>query len=108
MLKKDLLKLFQEVLKEVELLGFVVIRAVTDNYKTNTAMFRLLGNAKLSHEVQHPFDTSRKLFLSFDQNHIKNVRSQFLKREFASIDGPISSKYKKLFKKRKASNLYEI
>lgn len=94
---KDLFRLTNEVLTEVEKCGFVIIRIVADNHKVNTAMFRMFGNGKLQHKIKHPNDDSRFLFLSFDQNHIiKNLRSQFIEKEMSDGQEKISGKYVKL------------
>ncbi len=71
---QDLYKLTLEVISEVEKCGFIIIRIVTDNHKTNVAMFRMLGNGKVQHKFVHPNDENRFLFISFDQNHVlKNL-----------------------------------
>lgn len=94
---KELFDMAVTVLKEIEKLGFVVVRVVTDNHKTNVAMFRLFNGGKLAEVVEHPCNSSRKLFLSFDQNHIiKNIRSLFLEKDMQDKDGIISGKYLKL------------
>ena len=45
-------------------------------------MFKLINPDRiLSHEIPHPNDSKRKLFLSFDSSHIiKNVRNKFFDR----------------------------
>ncbi|XP_040071857.1 uncharacterized protein LOC120844250 [Ixodes scapularis] len=76
---RELHLLMRQVLKEVEAVGFVVVRVVTDNHRINVMAFQLLCNGTLTHVLPHPENPDRKLFLAFDQCHlIKNVRSQFL------------------------------
>lgn len=97
----ELAKLTMEALKVVEDIGFKVIRIVTDNCQVNVAMFQHLCGKKgqLTHEIQHPVDDNRSLFLSFDASHIiKNVRSQHLDRNFEVNGNSISADYmKKLY-----------
>lgn len=57
------------------------MRLVTDTHKINTAAMDILCQGKATPSTLHPADNSRKLFLAFDQSHIKNVRSQFLARD---------------------------
>ncbi|KAH7965214.1 hypothetical protein HPB49_004707 [Dermacentor silvarum] len=79
---RELHRLMRHVLKEVEEIGFFVVRIVTDNHKINVLAMQLLCNGSLKHCIDHPGKPNRKLFLAFDQCHlIKNVRSQFLSRD---------------------------
>ncbi|XP_040067999.1 uncharacterized protein LOC120836169 [Ixodes scapularis] len=72
---RELHLLMHQVLKEVEAVGFVVVRVVTDNHQINVMAFQLLCNGTLTHVLPHPENPDRKLFLAFDQCHlIKNVR----------------------------------
>lgn len=92
----DLFLLVQRVIKAVEETGFLVLRVVTNNHRTNLSMFKHFGGGELKTFVPHPCDPERKLYLSFDYCHlIKNVRSQFLDREMTDGNGIISSKYLK-------------
>lgn len=54
MIRKDLFRLTNEVLMEVEKCGFVIIQIVTDNHEVNVPMFQMFGNGKLQHKVRHP------------------------------------------------------
>jgi hypothetical protein len=67
-------------------------------------MFKLLNpEGILSHEVTHPNDPSRKLFLSFDSsNIIKNVRNQFIDRPLQIKAKSIMFQFiKRLYEKQK-------
>ncbi|KAH9367821.1 hypothetical protein HPB48_008076 [Haemaphysalis longicornis] len=57
--------------------------------------------------VKHPLDDERVIFLSFDPCHIlKNVRSQFLEREFTDGTGVISGTLvQKLYEHQKRMTL---
>lgn len=92
---KELYELTLSVICEVEKCGFLVVRLVTDNHKSNVAMFRRFGGGKrmLQEEVPHPCDSSRSLFLSFDPSHIiKNVRTQMLEAKVIEEDD-VSGQY---------------
>lgn len=73
------------VMEAVESCGFHVVRLVTDNHQTNTAMFRDFSeDGILQHVVRHPLRENDLLFLSFDPNHIiKNLRNNLLEREMS-------------------------
>ncbi|KAH7936780.1 hypothetical protein HPB49_003923 [Dermacentor silvarum] len=87
--------LMRHVLKEVEEIGFFVVRIVTDNHKINVLAMQLLCNGSLKHCIDHPGKPNRKLFLAFDQCHlIKNVRSQFFSRDIGK-GGKISANHMK-------------
>ncbi|KAH7974997.1 hypothetical protein HPB49_022603 [Dermacentor silvarum] len=63
--------------------GLEIDRLVTDNHKVNVAAVDILCAGKASIQASHPADPSKEIFLSFDQSHIiKNVRSQFLPKDF--------------------------
>lgn len=96
---RDLHALTLSVLKEVEAIGYFVIRIVTDNHKVNACMMKLLAGGKLTYEIPHPFCNERKLFLSFDPCHlIKNIRNFFLEKQMPDGNGVISGSYvKKLY-----------
>ncbi|KAG0423903.1 hypothetical protein HPB47_000341 [Ixodes persulcatus] len=69
--------------KAVEEAEFRIVRIVTDNHQTNTAMFRQMSDDNtLQHVVPHQVCEGEPLFLSFDPNHlIKNLRTNLLERE---------------------------
>ncbi|XP_077523481.1 uncharacterized protein LOC144134442 [Amblyomma americanum] len=71
------------VIKAVEEAGIRIVRVVTDNHQTNTAMFRDMSEGNtLQPVVRHPVREGDPLFLSFDPNHlIKNLRTNLLERE---------------------------
>ncbi|XP_077512961.1 uncharacterized protein LOC144124183 [Amblyomma americanum] len=71
------------VIKAVEEAGIRIVRVVTDNHQTNTAMFRDMSEDNtLQPVVRHPVRVDDPLFLSFDPNHlIKNLRTNLLERE---------------------------
>ena len=74
--------LTMSVIHQIEECGFIVLRLVTDNHKTNVCMMKKFSGSKtLKTEIPHPEDPKRPLFLAFDQCHIlKNLRSLFLER----------------------------
>ncbi|KAL1475603.1 hypothetical protein MTO96_037172 [Rhipicephalus appendiculatus] len=101
---RELHMLMRHVLKEVEEIGFFVVRIVTDNHKINVLAMKLLCNGSLKHCIDHPGKPNRKLFLAFDQCHlIKNARLQFLSRDIGK-GGEISANYlKSLYKMQQGS-----
>ncbi|XP_042147329.1 uncharacterized protein LOC121836484 [Ixodes scapularis] len=94
----ELAKLLLHVLGKVEDVGFKVLRIVTDNHRVNVNAMKQLCGGLLTHHILHPNNPERILFLSFDYVHIlKNIRSQFLERNFGK-DNEIKSFYlKKLY-----------
>lgn len=100
---RDLYAWTKEVIAAVESCGFLVVRIVTDNYSSNTTMFKLMGNGCLSTVVKHPQDPHRVIFLSFDPCHVlKNIRSQFLERELTDSSGVICGAFvQKLYELQK-------
>ncbi|KAG8176027.1 hypothetical protein JTE90_024669 [Oedothorax gibbosus] len=97
---KKLYSLFLSVLKEVEECGFIIVRVVTDNHKTNVLFFKKLSKSKqMQHKIEHPLDENRPMFLSFDPSHlIKNIRNQFLDREMSGKENYITGNFvKKLY-----------
>lgn len=83
-LKHGQLRIFAlSVMNAVEKAGFRIVRIVTDNHQTNTAVFRQMSDDNtLQHVVPHPVREGEPLFLSFDHNHlIKNLRTNLLERE---------------------------
>jgi hypothetical protein len=91
MTAEELSKLTLHILEEVEKIGFTVVGAVADNASTNTKMFKLINSeGVLSHEISHPNDPTRKLYISFDSSHIiKNVRNKFIDRPLKRKGKPI-------------------
>ncbi|KAM7281720.1 uncharacterized protein ISCGN_006348 [Ixodes scapularis] len=94
----ELAKLLLHVLGKVEDVGFKVLQIVTDNHRVNVNAMKQLCGGLLTHHILHSNDPERILFLSFDYVHIsKNIRSQFLERNFGK-DNEIKSFYlKKLY-----------
>lgn len=96
----QLYMLTMSVIHDIEECGFVVLRLVADNHKTNvTMMKKFSGSRSLKTDVPHPEDPRRSLFLAFDQCHIlKNLRSLFLERIMFDGHEIISGDYvKKLY-----------
>lgn len=90
----ELKELTLNVISEVESAGFFVIRIVTDNHATNVKMFSEMCGGHPKPQIEHPLDSSRPLFLSYDYCHIiKNVRNLFLKKSFLNNGSAISPKY---------------
>lgn len=84
--------------------GFTVVGTVADNASTNTKMFRLINpEGILTHEIPHPNDAKRKLFLSFDSSHIiKNLRNQLINRTLQRKGKPIMFAFiKRLYEMQK-------
>ncbi|KAH9379933.1 hypothetical protein HPB48_022938 [Haemaphysalis longicornis] len=75
-------------LKAFEDVEFFVTRVVTDNYQTNTALFkRLLADGTLVHAGLHSEKKSDPLFLSMDLNHLTKILcTNFLEREMMDGD----------------------
>ncbi|CAN8007159.1 unnamed protein product [Ixodes pacificus] len=63
---------------------------------------KILCGGFLTYRIEHPCNSERLLFLSFDYCHVlKNVRSQFLARDMGK-DGEISSSHiKKIYDMQK-------
>ena len=104
---KELKELTLKVIVEVENSGFKVIRIVTDNHSTNVKMFSELCEGSPRHEIPHPCDFRRPLFLSYDYCHIiKNVRNMFLdsKRSLTNNGKSISPKYRVIHLIRSATD----
>lgn len=83
-LKHGQLRIFTlSVMNAVEEARFRIVRIVTDNHQTNTAMFRQMSDVNtLQHVVPHPVREGEPLSLSFDHNHlIKNLRTNLLEGE---------------------------
>ena len=93
------LNLTMQVLRLLTDCGFIVLRLVTDNHASNTALFKRLSNGPPKNYINHPFLPQIPLFLSFDFCHaIKNARNLFLQRDMFSSAGLITSEYlKKLY-----------
>lgn len=92
-----------KVLHQLHECGFIVLRIVTDNHKSNVALFKALNGNILSTRIEHPVQPSIPLFLSFDYCHaIKNARNIFLDHDMQSEEGTISSNYlKELYNEQK-------
>ncbi|XP_063239296.1 uncharacterized protein LOC134540457 [Bacillus rossius redtenbacheri] len=99
----QLCKLTKKVIEEVEETGFEILRIVTDNSSVNVSMMKEVCGGQLLPEIQHPNDENRVIFLSFDSSHIlKNIRTQFLQKNFFYRGIMISSKpLKKLYDAQK-------
>lgn len=95
--------LTSKVIAEVENCGFLIVRAVTDNHKSNALMFRKFSQGKIKPVIPHPCDDKRLLFLSFDPSHIiKNVRNQFLEKQMCGKENFITGDYvKKIYEMQK-------
>lgn len=91
------------VLGKVEETGFKIARIVTDKHKVNVSAMKELCGGFLTYRIQHTCDPERLLFLSYDYRHIiKNIRSQFLSRDFGKA-GEVSAPYlKKLYEMQKS------
>lgn len=89
--------LTMKVLKLLTDCGFIVLRIVTDNFSSNTALFKMLSEgSSIRNQIEHPFLSPLPLFLSFDFCHaLKNARNLFLDRDMCSSHGIISSSYLK-------------
>ncbi|GLV37467.1 hypothetical protein CBL_10567 [Carabus blaptoides fortunei] len=71
-----------------------ILRMVTDNHKSNVAIFKLLGDGNLMTRISNPVMSEIPLFLSFDYCHAqKNVRNIFLDHDMESEEGTISADY---------------
>ncbi|GLV33416.1 hypothetical protein CBL_20157 [Carabus blaptoides fortunei] len=82
------------VLKLIKECGFTVLRMVTDNHKSNVALFKLLGDGNLITRIKNPVMCEIPLFLSFDYCHAqKNARNIFLDHDMESKEGTISADY---------------
>jgi hypothetical protein len=92
-------KLKLHVIEKAESFGLRIERISTDNLSKNVKMFALMNSSSSTPDghkipvVLHPVDSVaaslqwpcifRPLFLSYDSVHIlKNVRNQFIDREF--------------------------
>lgn len=107
---KLLFELTLEVIKEVEKCGFLIVRVVTDNHKSNVVLFKKLSQGSMKPSVPHPCDESRLLFLSFDPCHIiKNLRNQFLDKEMSGKYSFISGEYvKKVYELQKNETIKPV
>ncbi|KAH6928391.1 hypothetical protein HPB50_015475 [Hyalomma asiaticum] len=53
------------------------------NYKVNVTAMDILCKGELTTRAPHPADSSKEIYLSYDQSHvIKNLRPQFLAKDF--------------------------
>lgn len=97
----ELHSLTLSVIKQIESIGFVILRLVTDNHKTNVNMMRRLSNGKtIKARISHPDNPERPLFLAFDQCHIlKNLRTALLEKTMYDGKEEISGSHiKNLYK----------
>ena len=71
------------------------MRIVTDNHKTNVALFKKLCEGQVKTKISHPLNNpALPLFFSFDYCHIvKNARSIFLDRDMVSSASTITVKF---------------
>ncbi|KAH9367381.1 hypothetical protein HPB48_010176 [Haemaphysalis longicornis] len=99
----------RHVIKKTEELGFQVVRLVTDNHRTNVAAMEILSGGQLQTQVTHPADPSRQLLLAFDQSHvIKNIRSQFLSKDFGQNQEISSTYVKDLYELQRGSSVKPV
>uniref|UniRef100_A0A147BB70 Putative transposase protein n=2 Tax=Ixodes ricinus TaxID=34613 RepID=A0A147BB70_IXORI len=90
------------VMKNVEAAGFRILRLVTYNHKVNVSAMKILCGGFLTYRIEHPCNSERLLFLSFDYCHVlKNVRSQFLARDMGKNGEISSSRIKKIYDMQK-------
>ncbi|KAL1423488.1 hypothetical protein MTO96_000019 [Rhipicephalus appendiculatus] len=106
---QQLALVISHVLKKTAEAGFDVVRLVTDNHKINVAAMDIMCNGEANIRAPHPADSSKEIYLSFDQSHvIKNVRSQFLAKDFGK-NKQVSSKYvKELYRMQKHSTMRPV
>lgn len=79
---KYLTDITMNVIRMVENAGYRVVCIISDNNKINGNMFAALSAGKLSSYVEHPLDSSRKLFFLFDSVHImKCVRNNWINQK---------------------------
>ena len=93
----DFVNLTLKVMKLLHNCGFTVLRIVTDNHKSNVALFKSLSSSNnLMTHIQHPIEPTIPLFMSFDYCHIiKNLRNIFLDHDMHSGNGIISARFLK-------------
>lgn len=78
---ETLLNLTIEVLKLMNELAFEVVCMISDNHSTNRRMFELLCGGSLKPFIPDPFNSSRLIYLLFDNVHIlKCIRNNWLNR----------------------------
>lgn len=72
-------------------------------------LLNILCGGETRIQAPHPADSSKPLFLAFDQSHIvKNIRSQFLAKDLGG-DQEVSSKYlKRLYKMQQCSTVKPV
>jgi len=76
---EELSELIESTIIQVENCGFFVVRVVCDNSKVNVKAYTQLCKGALTHQIPHPCDPNRPLFLSFDYCHIiKCLRNIFM------------------------------
>ncbi|KAH7974096.1 hypothetical protein HPB49_009834 [Dermacentor silvarum] len=86
---REMHMLMRHVLKEVEEIGFFVVRIVKDNHKI--LAMQLLCNGSLKHCIPHPGKPNRKLFLAFDQCHLIKTCDH----SFCSVTSEKAAKYQR-------------
>ncbi|KAJ3651517.1 hypothetical protein Zmor_017552 [Zophobas morio] len=92
----DFYTLEMDVLRTLTNCRFIVLKLVTDNMSSNTALFKKLCQGSLQNLISHPFLEYIPLFLSSDYCHaLKNSRNLFLEHDMCSSEGVISSSYLK-------------
>ncbi|KAG0413076.1 hypothetical protein HPB47_009788 [Ixodes persulcatus] len=105
----ELAETIVHVIKKTEELGFEIVRLVTDNHKINVAAMDILCKGRAATSAPHPADSSRIIFLAFDQCHIiKNVRSQFLAKSMGGQKEISAAPLKELYKMQQGSTVKPI
>ncbi|KAH7940673.1 hypothetical protein HPB49_003538 [Dermacentor silvarum] len=102
----QLAEVIRHVVIKTASIRFEIIRVVTDNHNINVTAKETLSGGEAKTRAPHPADPSMDIFFAFDQGHvIKNIRSQFLAKEFGE-NKEISSKYVKMLynMQRQAAN----
>ncbi|KAL1482467.1 hypothetical protein MTO96_033775 [Rhipicephalus appendiculatus] len=106
---EQLAEVIRHVVIKTASIGFDIVRVVTDNHKINVNAMDILSGGEAKIQAPHPADPSKDIFFAFDQSHvIKNIRSQFLAKEFGE-NREVSSKYiKMLYKMQRHSTIRPI
>ena len=74
-----------EIMEKVHSCGIKILQIVSDNHKSNVALFKKIGNGQLKVRVAHPADPQLLLFCNFDYCHIvKNARNIFVDHDISS------------------------
>jgi len=97
---EELAKLILSTLKVAEDNGFLVTRVVCDNSKVNTRALTEICNGNLTHQIEHPCDPTRPLFLSFDYCHIikclRNILMDEEGRKLKNLGNIMTGKFVRL------------